>query len=63
MKKDLTKEKYEEGWEFTLPGYIFKPLNWLLALLIVIALLLFFVLITKVTNRQSLNQTVTTHSP
>lgn len=63
MKKDLAKEKYEEGWEFTLPGYIFNPLNWLLAILIIIALLLSFVLVTKVTNKENRVQNITTQSP
>ncbi len=63
MKKDLTKEKYEEGWEFTLPGYIFKPLNWLLVILIIIALLLSFVLIAKITNKENGAQVIKTQSP
>ncbi len=47
MKKDVRKEKYEEGWEFTIPKYLINPLNWLLVILIVIAIMLSFVLATK----------------
>ncbi len=63
MKKDLTKEKYEEGWEFTLPGFLFKPLNWLLAILIVIVLFLSFVLITKITDKENGAQIIKIQSP
>ena len=63
MKKDLTKGKYEEGWEFKLPGFLFNPLNWLLAILIVIALLLSFVLITRITEKENGTQIIKTQSP
>lgn len=63
MKKDLTKEKYEAGWEFTLPGFLFNPLNWLLAILIVIALLLSFVLIARITDKENGTQIIKTQSP
>lgn len=60
-KKDTAAEK-EAGWEFTLPGYIFNPLNWLLVILIVMAVILTFILATKIINQRSEIQTTTTKS-
>lgn len=59
IKKDTTMEK-EAGWEFTLPQYIVNPFTWVLMILIVIALILSFVLVTKVTNKPNMDQAVTT---
>lgn len=53
----------EAGWEFTLPRYVSDPFNWLLAILIIIALVLFFVLVTKIISKQSGNQPITILSP
>lgn len=61
-KKDSTIVK-EAGWEFTLPGYVANPFNWVLAILILIAVVLSFVLITKFINTQDVNQITTKQSP
>ena len=62
MKNDLTKEKYEEGWEFIVPRYLINPLNWLLVILIVIAIILTFILVTKTANQQHKAQATVTNS-
>lgn len=63
MEKKDTEILKEPGWEFTLPGYVANPFNWILAILILIALILSFVLITKFTNTQNVNQITTKQSP
>ncbi len=56
MKKDLTKEKYEEGWEFTLPRFLFTPYFLILTVLILIAGWLSLELFNKL-NRTQLQDT------
>lgn len=57
------QEAKEAGWEFTLPGFVANPLNWVLAILILIALILSFVLLSKFTDAQNINQITTKQSP
>lgn len=63
MKEKDTKIAKEPGWEFTLPAYVANPTHWVLAILTLIAVFLSFVLITKITSTQSINQTTTKQSP
>lgn len=40
-------EQLKPGWEFTIPGWVVKPYNWILAILIVITLIISILLLSK----------------
>lgn len=49
----MIEEQLEPGWEFTLPGWALKPYNWILGILIVIALILSIILFNKTQTAKS----------
>ena len=50
------EQELEPGWEFILPEWIAKPYNWLLVILVVVALILSIMLFNKMQAAKS-NQT------
>lgn len=47
------QEQLEPGWEFTVPGWVVKPYYWILAILIIIALILSIQLFNKIQAARS----------